>query len=197
LFLGFNPSRITAMNRPVALSSVDHVLSTFDLEMMRRCIELSAEVGRAGEFPFASVIARDGHVIAEAGNRVRRDCDVTRHAELLAVSAAQKVLGKGKLKGCTLYSNVEPCAMCSFPIRESRIGRVLSAIPSRLMGGFSKFAVLTDNDLSRVMPEAFGRPPEVILGVLQNEAIRVWRRWNPLIWTVISRRGCLGERGGK
>jgi tRNA(adenine34) deaminase len=182
------------MNRPIDLSSVDHVLSTFDLEMMRYCIELSAEVGRAGEFPFASVIAKDGRLIAEAGNRVRRDNDITRHAELLAVSEAQKVLGKGKLKGCTLYSNVEPCAMCSFPIRESRIGRVLSAIPSHLMGGFSKFGVLTDGDLSRVMPEAFGAPPEVVLGVMQNEAVRVWRRWNPLIWAVISRRGCLGER---
>lgn len=185
------------MNRPIDLSSIDHVLSSFDLEMMRYCIELSAEVGRAGEFPFASVIAKDGRLIAEAGNRVRRDNDITRHAELLAVSEAQKVLGKGKLKGCTLYSNVEPCAMCSFPIREGRISRVLSAIPSHLMGGFSKFGVLTDNDLSRVMPEAFGAPPEVIIGVLQTEAVRVWRRWNPLIWAVISRRGCIGERGVK
>jgi hypothetical protein len=25
----------------------------------------------------------------------------------------------------------------------------------------------------------------------------VWRRWNPLIWAVISRRGCIGERGVK
>ncbi|HEY7231909.1 MAG TPA: nucleoside deaminase [Pseudolabrys sp.] len=107
------------MNRPVSLSSVNHILSSFDLEMMQRCIALSAEVGRAGEFPFASVIAKNGRVIAQAGNRVRRDSDITRHAELLAVSEAQKVLGKGRLKGCALYSNVEPCAMCSFPIRES------------------------------------------------------------------------------
>ncbi|HEY7231910.1 MAG TPA: hypothetical protein VH558_16230 [Pseudolabrys sp.] len=47
------------------------------------------------------------------------------------------------------------------------------------------------------MPEAFGRPPEVILGVLENEAVQMWRRWNPLIWGVISRRGCLGERRSK
>ena len=32
---------------------------------------------------------------------------------------AQKALGTKDLSGCTLYTNVEPCAMCSFPIRET------------------------------------------------------------------------------
>jgi tRNA(adenine34) deaminase len=180
------------MNRPVPPSKPDHALSASDLAIMRHCIELSEETGRAGEFPFASVIGKNGRLIAVGLNHVRREADVTRHAELIAVSEAQKVLGKGKLKGYTLYSSVEPCAMCSFPLRESRISRVVCAIPSRLMGGYSKFGVLTDSELSRVMPEAFGPPPEVIVGVLYEEAVKVWRRWNPLVWTVISRRGCFG-----
>ena len=103
-----------------------------NVRLMRRCIELSRIATLDGEFPFACVISKGGEIVVEAANRVARKGDVTRHAELLAVSAAQEKLGKGKLKGCTLYSNVEPCAMCAFPIRESRISRVAFSLSSAI-----------------------------------------------------------------
>jgi tRNA(adenine34) deaminase len=163
-----------------------------DSAMMRRCIALSAEATRRGEFPFACVICDGDQIVAETINQVARDGDVSRHAELLAVSKAQQVLGGQDLSRCTLYSNVEPCAMCSFPIRETRIGRVVFAIGSPMMGGYSKWNVLRDTELSNAMPEAFGPVPEVIAGLLRREAERVWRTWNPLIWSVIKYRGCFG-----
>jgi tRNA(adenine34) deaminase len=163
-----------------------------DLKMMGRCIELSRLGTLEGEFPFAAVISKNGEIVAEEANRVVRDNDITRHAELLAISRAQESLGKGKLGGCTLYSNIEPCAMCSFPIRESRISRVVFAISSPLMGGFSKWGILGDSELSTVMPEAFSKPPEVVAGVMRQEAEQVWRKWNPLIWGIIRYRGCFG-----
>ena len=159
-----------------------------DAAMMARCIELSKTALCYGEFPFACVICKDGEVVAETTNRVVRDADITRHAELLAVSEAQKVLGRGNLSGCTLYSTVEPCPMCSFPIRESRISRVVFSIRSPLMGGHSRWNVLEDDVLSKRMPEAFGAAPEVIPGLLHKEAARVWRAWNPVIWGVIRLR---------
>jgi len=162
-----------------------------DLLMMRRCIELSDIAGKQGEFPFASVIARNGTIIAEAINGVIRDGDVTRHAELVAVSRAQRAFGKKKLSECTLYSNVEPCVMCSFPIRESGIARVVFSLRSPFMGGFSRWNVLRDEVLSSKMREAFGGVPKVIEGVLAHEAEEIWRTWNPIIWKVIQRRGCL------
>jgi tRNA(adenine34) deaminase len=167
-------------------------LDDVDLKLMERCIELSRLATLDGEFPFAAVISKNGDTVAEAANRVVRDRDVTRHAELLAISKAQESLGKGKLAGCTLYSNVEPCAMCSFPIRESRISRVVFAIASPLMGGFSKWGILSDREISTVMPEAFSKPPEVVVGVMRQEAEQIWRKWNPMIWGIIRYRGCFG-----
>ncbi len=164
-----------------------------DVAMMERCIALSKTAGSEGEFPFACVIARDGEVIVESTNRVARDGDVTRHAEIVAVSMAQKKLGTKDLSGCTLYTNVEPCAMCSFPIRETRISRVVYAIGSRLMGGDSKWDVLGDAELYQVMPEAFAPAPEVVRGFMRRDAEKAWRNWNPLIWGVIRYRGCFGE----
>jgi tRNA(adenine34) deaminase len=168
------------------------VVTATDVEMMQRCIALSKAAGMLGEYPFAALVCRDGRAVSEATNRVARDGDVTRHAELLAISEAQKAFGRYDLSGCTIYSNVEPCAMCSFPIRETRIARAVFAIRSPLMGGFSKFGVIRDREMSDVMPEFFGDVPEVIGGLLVDEAERVWRNWNPIIWSVIRYRGCFG-----
>jgi len=172
------------------------VITAIDVEMMTRCIALSRFAGTQGELPFAALVCKGGRTISEATNRVARDADVTRHAELLAVSEAQKALGQNDLSGCTIYSNVEPCAMCSFPIRETRIARVVFAIRSPLMGGFSKFGVIRDREMSDVMPEFFGDAPEVIGGLLVDEAERVWRNSNPIIWGVIRYRGCFGGAPG-
>ena len=140
----------------------------------------------------AALVCDGGEVVVETTNQVAQLGDVTRHAELVAVSEAQKVLGRKDLSGCTLYSNVEPCPMCSFPIRETRISRVVFAISSPMMGGLSKWNVLRDRELAQSMPEAFGPVPEVVVGLLRREAEQVWRQWNPLIWAVIRRRGCFG-----
>jgi tRNA(adenine34) deaminase len=162
-----------------------------DLTMMARCIALSRQAISEGEFPFACVICKNGDILVEATNRVKREGDITRHAEMVAMSEAQKKLGK-KLSGCTLYTNVEPCAMCSYCIRETRIKRVVYSIPSPIMGGLSKWQVVNDRGLSRAIPEIFGGVPFIAGGVLQTEAEAVWHDWNPLIWKIIKLRGCLG-----
>jgi tRNA(adenine34) deaminase len=167
--------------------------SVFDSQMMRRCVELSAAAVQQRELPFACVICRDGEIVTEAINRVVRDGDVTRHAEVLAISEAQRILGRSDLSDCTVYSNVEPCPMCAFPIRETRISRVVYAISSPMMGGLSKWNVLGDNEISNVMPEVFGDAPEVAAGLRYREAAEVWRKWNPVFWLGIRFRGCLAD----
>lgn len=170
----------------------DH--SATDVIMMERCIRLSATGVQRGEFPFAALICKGRDVVAEVTNDVVRSADVTRHAELLAISEAQKILGRSDLTDCTLYSTVEPCPMCAFAARESRIGRVVFSIKSPMMGGLSKWNVLRDTEISQEIPEIFGPVPEVIAGLLRPEAEKVWETWNPLVWAVIKRRGYLGGR---
>ena len=84
--------------------------------------------------------------------------------------------------------------MCSFPAREARIGRVVFAISSPIMGGFSRWDVLSDNSLSSKLPEVFGPAPEIVSGLLSQRAEQVWRDWNPLAWRFMrKRRGCFGR----
>ena len=168
-------------------------LKAIDKMMMARCIELSRIAVSEGEYPFGTVIALDGQVVVEAINSTNRDGDVTRHAEVIALSAAQKAIGRKQLVCSTLYTNIEPCAMCSYCIREAQVGRVAYALGSPVMGGLSRWNILRDAGLSTRMPQIFGAVPEVLSGVLMHEAQQVWRDWNPLVWQMIKLRGLLIE----
>jgi tRNA(adenine34) deaminase len=163
-----------------------------DRRMMARCVELSRTGAAQGELPFGCVVARDGEVLGESENRAVRDGDVSRHAEILAIAQARKQ-GGAKLSGCTLYSNVEPCPMCSFCIREAGVGRVVFALASPIMGGLSRWNILRDDTLSDGIPFVFGAVPEVVTGVLAEEAGEAWRAWNPVAWQVIKLRGFLAK----
>jgi len=140
------------------------------------------------------VKARAGRAIAaEAINSTVRDRDVSRHAEVIALSEAQKTVGRGQLYRYTLYTNIEPCAMCSYCIREARVGRVAYALSSPVMGGLSKWNILRDAEMSARIPQIFGAVPEVVSGIMPHEAQQAWRDWNPLAWQMIKLRGLLTD----
>ena len=160
-----------------------------DIGFMRRCFDLARDAAARKELPFGSVIVRDGQEISAEGNGVRAGGDITRHAEVCAIVAAQKKLGRAALDGCTLYTNMEPCAFCSYAIRETRIARVVFALASPLMGGTSRWDVLQDEGLGSAMPEVFAPPPEIVAGFLADEADALIRQVAPMMWAASRSRG--------
>jgi tRNA(adenine34) deaminase len=172
-----------------------------DLAMMRRCVALAQSAASKREYPFAAVVGRRGEFICESLNMVRSERDVTRHAEIVAISLAQKKLRSTSLHECTIYSTIEPCAMCAYAIRESRIGRVIFGLRSPVMGGSSRWNVLTDAGLSATLPEVFASPPDVVPGCLGHEVHKVFQERNPFIWEFMKARkifvdGSADERAG-
>ena len=77
-----------------------------------------------GEVPIGAVIEANGKIVALAHNMTEALTDVTAHAEMLALTSAQSVLGK-YLDGATLYVTVEPCTMCAGAIGWARPSRVV------------------------------------------------------------------------
>lgn len=74
--------------------------------------------------------------------------DPAGHAEILALQAACRSLGSLDLAGSTLYTNVEPCFMCSHAIRECGIAKVVILQPFEGMGGVTSIhPILTDDRL--------------------------------------------------
>jgi tRNA(adenine34) deaminase len=163
--------------------------STFDLELMRRRIALAADACiNDAEYPFAAVIASKGTFLCESANRAKRDRDVNSHAEIAALSKAQLMRG-ADLSNCTMYATVEPCAQSSYANREARIGKVVYGLRSPVMGGYSRWNILSDTHLSTVLPEVFPPAPEIVSGFLQDEIEGIFYNWNPFIWQVIKARG--------
>jgi len=122
-----------------------------------------------GEYPFGSLVARGETVLAEGINHSVRETDESRHAEIIAIARARRIVGKKSLRDCTLYSTVEPCAMCSFCIRAAGIGRVVFALHSPVLGGMSRWDILQDKTLSRRLPFLFCPPPEIVTGISAEE----------------------------
>ena len=78
-----------------------------------------------GEVPIGAVIVRENQIIARAYNQVELLKDATAHAEMLAITQAQEVVGDWRLSECTLYVTKEPCPMCAGACLNSRLGRVV------------------------------------------------------------------------
>jgi len=162
------------------------------MEEALRCAQRALE---AGEVPVGAVVVCDGRIVGRGWNQNITGFDPTAHAEIMALREAGATMGNHRLGDCELFATIEPCAMCAFAVRETRISRVAFCIRSPMMGGLSKWDVLRDPELSHAMPEVFGPVPEVIAGLLRSEAENVWRRWNPLFWAIIQQRGYLGGGG--
>ena len=124
-----------------------------------------AEAGTAerdGEVPVGAVVVHNGKIIAQGNNRVLRDSDPTAHAEIVALRAAGKMLGNYRLEGCTLYTTLEPCAMCAGAILHARIERLVYAASDPKAGACGSV-------LSVMNHPRLNHKVEVVSGLLAEE----------------------------
>ena len=96
-----------------------------DEHFMREALRQAAGAYEAGEVPVGAVIVHGGRVIARAFNQVELLKDATAHAEMLALTQAEEVMGDWRLTGCTLYVTKEPCPMCAGAVVHTRLARVV------------------------------------------------------------------------
>jgi tRNA(adenine34) deaminase len=149
---------------------------------MERCVALADMAAEKGDFPFGALIVYNNTIIIERFNEALVSKEVCRHAEMLALTDAQKILTKEQLAQCTLYCTVEPCPMCSFAIQELNIHRVVFGLRSPIMGGYTKWPILQDEELPKTFPRSFGKVPEIRADVLKDKIIESWKRWNTEKW---------------
>ncbi|WP_406856556.1 nucleoside deaminase [Alsobacter sp. KACC 23698] len=109
-----------------------------------------------GEVPVGAAVAREGIVLAAAGNRTLQDRDPTAHAEMLAIRAASAVLGSERLVGCDLYVTLEPCPMCAGAISFARIRRLYFAAGDPKGGAVEHGVRLFGAPTCHHAPEVYG-----------------------------------------
>jgi tRNA(adenine34) deaminase len=110
-------------------------LAADDERWMRLALDQARAAAAAGEVPIGAAVVRAGQLLAAAHNRVERDQDPSAHAELLALRAATRVTGYGRLVDCVVYSTVEPCFMCASALVQHRVARVVFAARDPKFGG--------------------------------------------------------------
>jgi tRNA(adenine34) deaminase len=141
--------------------------SAADTGFMRMAIEEA----RQADFPFGAVIVRDGAVIARGRNLGRTDRDPTAHGEMVAIRRCLAEHGPEALRGSTLYTSGEPCAMCMGAIIWCRFGRmVYAASIAQLATRINQIMITSEEiaDKARFVPIA------ITGGVLADEAMALF-----------------------
>jgi guanine deaminase len=144
------------------------------LDFMRQAIGLALENIRNGGGPFASVIVKNGALIATGVNRVTSTNDPTAHAEVVAIREACRRLQSFQLDHCDLYTTCEPCPMC--------LGAIYWARPARIYyGATAGDAAAAGFDDAFIYRELAAPPRDrrIPMGeLLRDEAAAIFNAWH-------------------
>lgn len=130
-----------------------------DERWMREALREAELAFEEDEVPVGAVVVCNGRIIGRGHNQTERLTDVTAHAEMMAITAAQTNLGGRVQPECTLYVTVEPCYMCAGAIGWARLGRVVWGADDPKRGYHSHFG-----GISPLHPKT-----AVSRGILANE----------------------------
>jgi tRNA(Arg) A34 adenosine deaminase TadA len=134
-------------------------------------MRLALAEARRADFPFGAVIVRDDRVIARGRNLGRTNRDPTAHGEMVAIRRCLASRGREALRGSTLYTTGEPCAMCMGAIIWCHIGRlVFAASVAQLSARIDQI----DISSAAIAAKAPFAPIEIKGGVLADEAMALF-----------------------
>ena len=138
-----------------------------------RFMRVAIEEARQADFPFGAVIVRDGAVIARGRNLGRTNRDPTAHGEMVAIRTCLADHGPEALRGSTLYTSGEPCAMCMGAIIWCRLGRmVFAASVDQLATRIDQIMVSS----AEIRAKSVFVPISITGGVLADEAMALFAK---------------------
>jgi tRNA(Arg) A34 adenosine deaminase TadA len=157
--------------------------SQLDELFLRRSFAVARRAISHGNHPFGAILVdQNRNVLIETENGYMPAHDGTAHAERLLATQACTTLPPVVLKGATLYSSAEPCAMCAGAIYWAGIGRLVYGLSEHrlrdLTGNHPENPTL---DLPcREVFRCGQRPTEVVGPLLEDEAAvphaGVWKK---------------------
>ena len=151
---------ITALASAAVLSAGPLVAAPNESADDERFMRLALNEARQGDFPFGAVIVRDGQVLARGRNLGKTNDDPTAHGEMVAIRRCLTDYGSASLRGSTLYTSGEPCAMCMGAILWCRISRLVFAASVEQLAAKIDQIMKTDRPCGRSIypsPSLFGR----------------------------------------
>jgi len=153
---------------PAQARGIAQAVQPDDERFMRMAI---AEAAR-GDYPFGSVIVRDGKVMVIGRNLGKQEKDPTAHGEMVAIRRFLTRYGPDKLKGTTLYTSGESCAMCMGAILWCGISRLVYGASIAELATKTGQIMVTDAEIADKAPFA-----EIAItgGVLAAESLALFK----------------------
>ncbi len=129
---------------------------------MREAIKQAKAASARGEVPVGAVIVYEDRIIARGYNRRKKQEKTISHAEIEAISKANKVIGSWRLEDCDMYVTLEPCPMCAGAILQARMRKVY-------FGAYDPKAGALGSLFNMYEIENFNHYPEVEGGIMAEE----------------------------
>jgi tRNA(adenine34) deaminase len=157
-----------------AVLPADHLAAATDASADdERFMRAALDEARQGDAPFGAVIVRDGQILVRARNLGRTNGDPTAHGEMMAIRRGLVEHGSTALRGSTLYTTGEPCAMCMGAILWCRFGRLVFAASVQQLASTRDQIMISSADIAAKAPFV---PITITGGVLADEAMRLFAR---------------------
>ena len=116
-----------------------------------------------GERPNAAVAVVDEAMVVRAHDRVQETNDPTAHAVVVALREAARKLGKDRLASATIFTTLEPCAMCVGALLESDVEALVFAVANPHDGAAGSVIQLAQHS-------SLPRRIKVVSGIRRDEA---------------------------
>ncbi len=157
-------------------------MTEIDESWMRKAVHAARDAEKLGEVPVGAVLVdADGKILAATSNRTIKDNDPTAHAEILALRTAAIRTGNYRLTGTTMYSTLEPCAMCAGALVNARVARLVFGAHDERFGAVeTHFRVCDSPALNHRMEITSGVLAEKCRSLLQDFFRHKRRRQSPV-----------------
>ncbi len=134
-------------------------------EYMDIALKEAKKAYKNGDVPVGAVlIDESGKIIAKGFNKKEKDNDVTKHAEIIVIKKANKILNNWRLENLTLVVTLSPCLMCLGAIIASRIKKVVIGCKDNKLSDKENIIL---NDLY------FDNNIEILKGIKENECKKI------------------------
>lgn len=87
-------------------------------------MKLSLKSLKCNDVPVGAIIVKNGKIVSKGYNKREKNKLTINHAEIVAISKANKKMNSYFLYGCDLYVTLKPCEMCQKVINNARINNV-------------------------------------------------------------------------
>lgn len=101
-----------------------------DIEILYETVRIAHSAVERGCHPFGALLAdKDGNILIEKGNNTTDSPCL--HAETAVMIEAGSKYSPEFLKECSLYTNFEPCVMCTGAVYWTNVGRIVFGLTER------------------------------------------------------------------